>query len=82
METDFAEVCPALRRSHRHDAIVFQERLKMPVGFRFLPQSVNLGFSALVDDHAEPDEEARMRAREDEALQSCGFPPGTAGWSH
>jgi len=55
VETDFAEVCSALRRSHRHDAIVFQERLKMPVSFRFLLQGIDLGVSALVDDHAEPD---------------------------
>ncbi len=33
-------------------------------------------------DHAAPEEERRMRAREDEVLQACGFPPGTAGWSH
>lgn len=31
-------------------------------------------------DHAAPEEEARMRAREDAALAACGFPPGTAGW--
>ncbi len=33
-------------------------------------------------DHAEPEEERRMRAREDEVLQACGFPPGSAGWNH
>lgn len=33
-------------------------------------------------DHAQPEEEAVMRAQEDAALQACGFPPGTAGWSH
>lgn len=33
-------------------------------------------------DHAEPEEEAAMRAREDEVLTACGFPPGTAGWEH
>jgi probable rRNA maturation factor len=31
-------------------------------------------------DHAEPEEEARMRAREDEVLHACGFPSGSAGW--
>jgi probable rRNA maturation factor len=33
-------------------------------------------------DHAQPDDERLMRAREDEVLLACGFPPGTAGWSH
>lgn len=33
-------------------------------------------------DHAEPEEERVMRAREDEVLTASGFPPGTAGWSH
>jgi probable rRNA maturation factor len=33
-------------------------------------------------DHALPDEEQVMRAREDTILQACGFPPGTAGWSY
>ncbi len=33
-------------------------------------------------DHAEPEEEREMRACEDDALVACGFPPGTAGWSH
>jgi probable rRNA maturation factor len=31
-------------------------------------------------DHAAPDGEAAMRAREDEVLVARGFPPGTAGW--
>jgi len=33
-------------------------------------------------DHAEPEEEARMRAREDAVLIAGGFPPGAAGWNH
>src|SRR5437588_442409 len=41
VETDFAEVCPALRRSHRHDAIIFQERLEALIGLRLLPERVN-----------------------------------------
>ena len=33
-------------------------------------------------DHADPDDESRMRAREDEVLTACGFPLGTAGWDY
>ena len=33
-------------------------------------------------DHADPDDESRMRAREDEVLTARGFPPGTAGWDY
>jgi probable rRNA maturation factor len=33
-------------------------------------------------DHAEPDEEAKMRVREDEALLASGFPSGSAGWDY
>jgi probable rRNA maturation factor len=33
-------------------------------------------------DHAVPEEEARMRAREDEVLIACGFPSGSAGWDY
>jgi ssRNA-specific RNase YbeY (16S rRNA maturation enzyme) len=33
-------------------------------------------------DHADPAGERRMRAREDDILRACGFPPGTAGWSY
>ena len=53
VETDFAEICPTLCRSHSHDAIVFQERLKMPIRLRFLPQGVDLGFPAFLDDNGE-----------------------------
>ncbi len=33
-------------------------------------------------DHAEPEQERVMRQREDTVLHACGFPPGSAGWSH
>jgi probable rRNA maturation factor len=33
-------------------------------------------------DHAEPEEEVRMRAREDEVLIACDFPSGSAGWDY
>lgn len=33
-------------------------------------------------NHALPDEERVMRAREDAILQACGYPPGAAGWCY
>lgn len=33
-------------------------------------------------DHANPDEEAAMRAREDRVLLARGFPSGSAGWDY
>src|ERR1700682_5488305 len=53
MKTDFAEVSAALSRPHRHDAIVFQKRLEMPIRFRFQPQGVNLWPVAFLDHDGE-----------------------------
>ena len=53
MKADFAEVRSALRWSHRHDPIILQERLKLPIGFRFLPQRVHLGARAFFHDDGE-----------------------------
>ena len=53
VEPDFAEVGPALGWSDSHDAMVFQKRLEMPVRFWFLPQSVNLGLAAFLNDDGE-----------------------------
>src|SRR6478672_3825912 len=53
MKTDLAEIGSALGRAHRHHAIVFQKRLKMPVRFRLHPQSVNLGHPAFLHDDGE-----------------------------
>ncbi len=54
VKTNFAKIGSALRRPHGHDAIIFQERLKMPVRFRFLPQRVDLRFPAFLNDNREP----------------------------
>src|SRR6476620_7027475 len=54
VKTNFAEIRSALRRSHGHHPIVFQERLKMPVRFWFLPQRVDLRLPAFLDDNSEP----------------------------
>ena len=54
VESDLAEIGSALRRPHGHHPIIFQERLKMPVHFRLLPQSVDLRFSTFLDDNREP----------------------------
>src|SRR4051812_6555854 len=53
VETDFAKICPALRGSDGHDAIVFQERLEMPVRFWFLPEGIHFGPSVFLDDDTE-----------------------------
>jgi hypothetical protein len=55
VKADFAEIGSALRRSHRHHAIIFQERLKIPIGLGFLPQCVDLGRPGFLHDHPEPD---------------------------
>ena len=53
MKADLAKIGPAFRRAHGHQAIIFQERLKMPVRFRFHPQSVDLRLPAFLNDHGE-----------------------------
>src|SRR2546423_7779839 len=53
MKTNFAKVGSALGRPYGQDAVVFQERLKMPVRFRFLPERINLRWSAFLDEDGE-----------------------------
>ena len=53
MKADFAKIRPALRRAHRHHAIVFEERLKMSIRLRLLPQRVNFGSPAFLHDDGE-----------------------------
>src|SRR5436190_2961201 len=54
VKTDFAEIGSALCRSHAHYPIIFQERLKMPVRFWFLPQRVDLRLPTFLDDNRQP----------------------------
>ena len=54
METDLAKIRSAFGRSHGYHSIIFQERLKMPVRFWFLPQGVDLWLPAFLDDNSEP----------------------------
>src|SRR3954470_12588759 len=47
LETNFAEIGSACGGTHRHHAVVFEERLEMPVRLRFLPKCVHLRLAAL-----------------------------------
>jgi hypothetical protein len=49
LETYDPEICPALALLHRHDSVVLDMRLQMPIGRRFLPKNVNLRFATFFD---------------------------------
>ena len=53
-ETYDAKICPAIALQDRHDSIVLQLRLKVPVGGWFLPKRVNLGFAGFFHDLRKP----------------------------
>jgi len=48
-ETDKPELCSSFTFLDRHQAIVFDLRLQMTIGRRFLPKCVNLRFPAFLD---------------------------------
>lgn len=48
-ETCDSEICPTLALLNRHDSIVLNSRLQMPIGGRFLPKGVNLRFTTFFD---------------------------------
>ena len=49
LEADDAELGSAFALLNRHHAVVFDLRLKMPIGRWFLPQSVNFGLASFFD---------------------------------
>jgi hypothetical protein len=49
LETCDSEICPTLALLNRHDSIVLNLRLQMPIGGRFLPKGINLRFTTFFD---------------------------------
>ena len=53
MKADLTKIGSAFSRSHRHHAIIFQERLKMPVRLWFLPERVDFRLPAFLNNDGE-----------------------------
>ena len=49
VEADLAEIGSAFGGTNGHDAMIFQEGLKVPVRFWLLPKKINLGPAAFFD---------------------------------
>ena len=52
-ESNHAKISPGVGLLNRHHAIIFQEHLKMAIAFRLLPQSMNFGSAAFLDNLVE-----------------------------
>ena len=88
-EPDFAFILPPDAGLHLGDVVISVEtaaRQATEHGRTLAHELAHLTVHGVLHllghDHAEPEEERRMRTKEDAALTANGFPPGTAGWNH